>query len=160
MAETNGHGYVEGYSQGVAQRTAFPEERQYGTPDYTWERPIGEMFQELADDARKLINLEVTLAKTELSEKASQTGKAVGFMAAGGFIIYAGFLAVMFAVILGLSYVLPPWLSALIVGVVVALVGYILVRKGQSDLKTNGLAPQQTIQTLKEDKDWVQNQVR
>lgn len=161
MAQTNGHGYVVSHSDvPAAERTAYADERRYGPRDYAPERPVGEMFQELAQDAQNLVNLEIALAKAELSEKVSQAGKAVGFMAGGGFVIYAGFLAIMLAAILGLSYLLPPWLSALIVGVVVALVGYGLVRKGMSDLKTNSLAPQQTIQTLKEDKEWVQNQVR
>ncbi len=160
MAQTNGHGYVVSQGEGVAEQPFDTGQRPYGPPSYAPERPIGEMFQELAQDARNLINLEIELAKAELSEKASQTGRAVGFMAGGGFVIYAGFLAIMFAAIVALAYLVPLWLSALIVGVVVALIGYGVLRKGMSDLKATNLAPNQTMQTLKEDKEWVQNQVR
>lgn len=160
MTQTNGHAYVSSYEEGVTGRATYAGERPYGPSGYAMERPLGELFQELTEDARNLVSLEVALAKTELSEKVAQAGKSAGFMAGGGFIIYAGFLAIMLAVILGLSYFIPLWLSALIVGVVVALVGFVLLRKGMNDLKANSLAPQRTIQSLKEEKDWIQNQVR
>lgn len=128
-------------------------------PVYTADRPAGELFQELADEARSLISLEVTLAKAELSQKAAQAGKGAGYVAAGGFVIYAGFLALVMAAIIGLANFIAPWLSALIVGIVVALIGYIVVRKGMSELKGPNLVPKHTIATLKQDKDWAQDQV-
>lgn len=124
------------------------------------ERPLGDLFQDLVQDTRTLVKLELGLAKTELSEKAAQTGKDVAFMAAGGFVAYAGFLAIIAAVIIGLAHVIPPWLSALIVGIVVALVGYALLRKGMSDLKSRSMAPKQTLDSLKRDKEWIQDQVK
>lgn len=160
MRPTNGHTDASTYvEERPAARYAPGEEWRYGPP-VPRERPIGEMFQELAQDARELVSLEVALAKTELSEKAAQAGKGVGFMAAGGFVIYAGFLAIMFAVIVALANLIPAWLSALLVGVVVGLIGYALVRKGMGNLKGDKLAPRQTLDTLKEDKEWAQNQVR
>jgi xanthine/uracil permease len=125
-----------------------------------YERPLGELFSELAQDVRQLVQLQLALAKTEMSEKASQVGKDVGFMAAGGFVIYAGFLAIIAAAIIGLANLIPAWLSALVVGLIVALIGYALLRKGMNDLKGRNLAPSKTIETLKEDKEWVQEQVR
>jgi uncharacterized protein (DUF983 family) len=123
------------------------------------DRPIGELFQDLVQDTRTLVSLELDLAKTELSDKASKTGKDIGFMAAGGFVIYAGFLAIIAAVIIGLAELIPLWLSALIVGIVVALVGYALLRKGMSDLKSRSLAPTETLDSLKRDKEWLRDQV-
>ena len=54
---------------------------------------------------------------------------------------------------------LAAWISALVVGLVVAGVGYFLVQKGLSALKREELAPTQTIQTIKEDAEWVKEQV-
>ena len=47
----------------------------------------------------------------------------------------------------------------MIVGVVVAAIGYFLIRKGQTALKQANLTPKQTIETLKEDQQWVKEQV-
>ena len=122
------------------------------------DRSLGELFSELSQETTTLIRQEVNLAKTEMSQKASRVGKDVGFMAAGGAVAYAGLLAILAGVIALLALVIPLWLSALLVGVVVAGLGYFLVRKGLDALKQEDLAPRDTIQTLKEDKQWAKDQ--
>jgi hypothetical protein len=122
------------------------------------DRSIGELFAELSQETTTLVRQEVQLAKTEMSQKASRVGKDVGFLAAGGAVAYAGLLAILAGVIVLLGQVIPMWLSALLVGIVVAAVGYFLVRKGLDALKQENLAPQETIETLKEDKEWAKDQ--
>ena len=124
------------------------------------ERSLGELFSELARDTSTLVSQEITLAKTEMSQKASRVVKDVGFLAAGGAVAYAGLLAILAGVIVLLGQVIPMWLSALLVGLVVAGVGYFLVRKGLDALKREDLAPRQTIETLKEDQQWAKDQTR
>ncbi len=122
------------------------------------ERSVGELLSELTRELSTLFRQEVALAKTEMSHKASKAGKDVGFLAVGGAIAYAGFLAILAGVVLALGLVLPWWLSALIVGVVVATIGYVLIRKGQTAIKQIDLTPQETVDTLKEDKQWLKEQ--
>ncbi len=122
------------------------------------ERSLGELFSELAQETSTLVRQEVQLAKTEMSQKASRVGKDVGFLAAGGAVAYAGLLAVLAGIIVLLGQVIPMWLSALLVGLVVAGVGYFLVRKGLDALKREDLAPRQTIETLKEDGQWAKDE--
>ncbi len=124
------------------------------------DRSLGELFSELAQETSNLVRQEVQLAKTEFSEKASQVGKDVGFLAVGGAVAYAGFLVLLAAITALLALWMPVWVSALIVGVVVAGVGYFLVRKGLNELQRVDLKPNQTIQTLKEDKEWVKDQTK
>ena len=125
------------------------------------ERSLGELFAELARESSDLVRHEVALAKTELAQKATRVGKDVGFLAVGGLVAYAGFLAIIAAVIILLAALgLPWWLSALLVGLVVAGVGYFLVQKGLQALKREDLAPRQTIESVKEDAQWAKEQVR
>ena len=125
------------------------------------DRSLGELFGELARELTALVRQEVALARTEMTQKASQVGKNLGFLAVGGAIAYAGFLALVATVIIGLGQAgLPWWLSALIVGLVVAGTGAFLVQKGLAALKQVNLAPRQTIDTLKEDKEWAKRQVQ
>jgi putative superfamily III holin-X len=124
------------------------------------DRSLGELFSELAQDTSTLVRQEMTLAKTEMSQKASRVGKDVGFLAAGGAVAYAGLLAVLAGIIVLLGQIIPMWLSALLVGLVVAGVGYFLVRKGLDALKREELAPRQTIETIKEDGQWAKDQTR
>lgn len=125
------------------------------------DRSLGELFAELANEMTTLVRQELTLARTELSQKATRMGRDVAFLALGGAVAYAGFLAILAAVIIALATIgLPWWLSALIVGVVVAGVGYFLVQRGLTALRREDLAPRQTIETLREDTQWAKEQMK
>jgi putative superfamily III holin-X len=124
------------------------------------ERSLGELFAELARETSTLVRQEVNLAKPEMSQKASRAGRHVGVMAAGGAVAYAGLLAIVAAIIVLLDNVMPLWLSALLVGIVVAVVGYLLVRRALDALKREDFAPRQTMETLKEDQQWAKDQTR
>jgi hypothetical protein len=121
-------------------------------------RSLGELFSELAQETSTLVRQEVNLAKTEMSHKASRAGKQVGVLAAGGAVAYAGLLAILASVIVLLDNVMPLWASALLVGVVVAVVGYLLVRRALDALKREDFAPRETMETLKEDQQWTKDQ--
>jgi xanthine/uracil permease len=121
-------------------------------------RSLGELFSELAQETSTLVRQEVTLAKTEMSHKASRAGKHIGVLAAGGAVAYAGLLAILAGVIVLLDNVMPLWVSALLVGVVMAIVGYLLVRRALDALKREDFAPRETIETLREDQQWAKEQ--
>jgi hypothetical protein len=124
------------------------------------DRSLGELFGDLMQQTGTLVRQEMKLATTELSDKASRVGKDIGSLAVGGAVAYAGFLAMIAAIIVGLGQLgLTWWLSALIVGVVVAAIGGFMVQKGLTALKHQNMAPQQTIATLKEDQAWVKEQI-
>jgi xanthine/uracil permease len=126
----------------------------------TEERSLGELFGMLADQTKTLVNKEVELAKAEATEKAKVAGKGIAFLAAGGFVAYAGLLAVIAGIIVLVGQWVPMWVSALIIGIIVALIGYLLVQKGLNDLKAENLKPRQTVASLKENKEWLQEQAR
>jgi TRAP-type C4-dicarboxylate transport system permease small subunit len=124
------------------------------------ERSLGDLFGDLARDMGTLVSQEITLARTELTEKASRVGKDIAMLAAGGLVAYAGLLAIIAAAIVLLADLgVPLWASALIVGVVVAIVGYLLVQRGISALRRQDLTPHQTIQSIKEDTQWAKEQI-
>jgi len=124
------------------------------------ERSLGELFGDLTRDISTLVRQEATLAKTEITQKVSHVGKDVGMLAAGGAVAYAGLLAIVAAVIIGLANAgLPWWAAALLVGIVVAGTGGFLVQRGISALKQEDLAPRETIETVKEDTQWARRQI-
>ena len=124
------------------------------------ERSLGELFSELAGETSTLVRQEVALAKTELAQKAGHVGRNVGFLVVGGAVAYAALLAVLAAAIIGLSNVMPPWGAALVVGLVVGLVGGALVFKAAYALKETDAVPRQTVETIKEDAQWVKEKMR
>ncbi len=119
---------------------------------------LGELFGELSRDVSRLVRAEVALAKTEMAQKASKTGRDAGVIVVGGLLAYAGLLAVIAAIIAGLALFIPLWLSALIVGIVVIAVGGLMAKQGLDRLKKQSMAPEQTLQTLKENVEWAKQQ--
>ena len=122
------------------------------------DRSLGELFGDLAGQTGALVREEVALAKAELTQTATQAGKDIGVLVIGGAVAYAGFLALLAAVILALATVLPAWLAALIVGLVVAGGGALLLQRGWTALAHTDLAPRQTMATLAADVDAVKGE--
>jgi hypothetical protein len=125
------------------------------------DRSLGELLGELGRESGALVRQEIALARAELSEKVQVVGKDLGYLAMGGLVAYAGFLALLAAIIIGLASIgLSWWLSALIVGVVVAGIGYMLVQKGLTALRNEDLGPRHTVASLQEDAQWAKEQVQ
>jgi len=121
---------------------------------------LGDLLADLSRQTTTLVRQEIALATTEMTHKATRVGRDIGFLAVGGLILYAGLLALMAAVILGVSAFVPSWIAALVVGLVVAVIGYVLVQKGRAALTHEDLAPRQTMETIKENAEWAKEQTR
>jgi len=115
------------------------------------DRSLGELLTDLTQDITKLVRQELSLARAEMTEKAGNIGKQLGLLAIGGALAYSGVLAIVAALVIILATLgLPYWASALIVGVLVAAIGGLLVKKGLDAIRGQDLVPRQTLETLKE----------
>lgn len=123
------------------------------------ERSLGDLFSELAGETGTLIRQEVALAQVELTQKAAKVGKNVGFLVVGGAVAYAAVLALLTALIIGLGTIIGYGFSALVVGIVVAVVAGILIMSALNALKNVDITPRQTVETIKEDAQWLKDQV-
>ena len=124
------------------------------------ERSLGQLFSELAQEMGTLVRQEISLATTEMGHKAARVGRQIGLVALGGAVAYAGFLAIVAAAVLLLAQLMPLWIAALLVGLVVAGIGYVLVQGSLAALRSLDLTPRQTVRTLKEDVEWAKEQTR
>jgi hypothetical protein len=124
------------------------------------DRSIGELFGQLSQDMTLLFRQELQLARAELSEKISQVTSNLVAVVTGGFVAYVGALALVAALILGLQDLaeISPWVSALIVGAIFAVAGYVMLNRGLKELKRVDLAPRRTVETLKDDVQWAKEQ--
>lgn len=131
------------------------------------DRSLGQLLKELTSETTTLLRQEVDLAKTEMSEKASRVGTNLGSLAVGGGVAFLGALALLAAAIYGLTSILDQfmslgvavWLAPLIIGLVLAAVGYSLIKKALETLKRESLAPQKTTESLQENKEWLKQKI-
>ncbi len=130
--------------------------------DASGDRSLGELFATLTSQLRQLIHQEVELARTEITANAIRTGRDASLIGAGGVVVHAGFLALVIAAIALLvsAFDLDPWISALIVAVLLFAIGGLLIQRGRSQLEATSLAPKRTLETLKEDAEWAKDQTR
>lgn len=128
------------------------------------DKSLAALFSDLTRDTVELVRQEIALARAELSQKASTAQGALASMATGAAVILAGLILLLQAVVHGLARVLPPdmapWLSPLIVGVVVAAIGWAMLKAGKSKLDPDTLVPQRTMDSLRRDKAVVQERTR
>jgi uncharacterized membrane protein YqjE len=140
------------YASDTSGASAAPS----GRPDVE-DESVGSLVGRLTGDLSKLIRQELDLAKAELREEGKKAGKAAGLL--GG----AGLAGLLTAIMLSLTlmYILDtqlplPW-AAFIVTLLWAILGAVLFMMGRKKMAEVN-KPEQTMQSLKEDKQWVQAQ--
>ena len=117
---------------------------------------VGSLLSTVMQEISSLVRNEAELAKTEMSEKTHQVMVAIAEIAIAGAVLMGGFLTLLAALVFLLNEVLPPdttpWLSAIIVGVVVTIIGVVMLKAGQKKLQARNLVPSRTLHSLQSDK--------
>ncbi|MBR2514263.1 MAG: phage holin family protein [Halomonas sp.] len=117
---------------------------------------VGSLLSTVMQEISSLVRNEAMLAKTEMSEKTHQAMEGIAAIAIAGAVLLGGFLTLLAATVFLLNEVLPPdttpWLSALIVGAVVTLIGIIMLKAGLKKLEARSLMPDRTMHSLQSDK--------
>ena len=117
-------------------------------------RTLGEISSDLLENASTLIRQEVELAKAELRQSATRTGKAAGLLGGAGVVGHLALvfisLALWWALGVAIGSAGAPALgwSGLIVGVLYAVVAAVMAAMGRTKLKEVQGLPR-TTETLK-----------
>jgi uncharacterized membrane protein YqjE len=123
-------------------------------------RSIADVLQDIVANVQTIIRAEIRLAKSEVKEEITKARIAAGMLAGGAvaalFTIWLLLLTLFFA----LSTVMPSWAAALLLLIVMAIVTSILLTAGRKRLKTVNKKPEKTIETMKENVQWVKTQTR
>ena len=124
-------------------------------------RSVPELLSDLSGNVSTLMRKEIQLARAETSEKIGQATVSVGSILGGAILALAALIVLLQALVIALTNAgIPAGWSALIVGVIVAVIAYALIQKGTSDLKANNLAPERTIDSLKQNAQTLKEQTR
>jgi hypothetical protein len=121
------------------------------------EMSVGDIIGNISDDLSRLFRQEVELAKSELKQEAGKAGMAAGMLGGAGFAGYLAVVLLSFALVFGLSNVIDPGWAALIVAAIWLSIGAALYAIGRQKLKTVDPMPRRTVDTIKEDAQWLRH---
>jgi hypothetical protein len=137
-----------------------PDDPDLFEPRAKADRSITALLSDLASETILLIRQEMALLKAELSEKFGRIGQGATALGAGALIAFSGWLVLLAAAVLGLATVVPAWLAALIVALLVLAIGGALVYIGKSRFDADSLMPRRTLRSLREDEAWLRERLR
>lgn len=137
-------------------------------PDSPNPNSIPNLLRDLREDTTTLLRQEVALAKSEMKENVSRMGSHAAHLAVGGFVAYAGIIVLLIGIghLLGALLIragideqVAQWLAPSIVGLIVAIIGWAMLAKAKHAMAHEDLAPKQTIDSLRENKQWAQSKM-
>jgi uncharacterized membrane protein YqjE len=136
-------------------------EAQWTSPGSGGRPSVGELFSRLSEQSSRLVRSEIELAKAELSRKAKAGAIGAGLLAGAALFGFFAFAVLVTVVILALSYVVEPWLAALIVAVVLLVLAGVLALLGKKSLE-KGVppTPERTTENVKQDVQAVKEGLR
>ncbi len=126
------------------------------------DRPIGELLKQLSQETSTLVKQELELAKAEMAQKGKHAGLGAGFIGAGALFGLGAFGAITACLIALLATAVDHvWLAALIVALAYGAVAAVLGQQGTDKIQEAApAAPEQTVESVKEDVEWAKTQTR
>lgn len=126
-----------------------------------YDAPLGDLLNDLAGEISDLFHDEIELAKVEMGEKLTKTGRAAAILGAAGLVALLAAGVLTATIVLALSTVLQAWLAALVVTGVYAVIAGLLGLVGYRRFKEAGTpTPDQAIASVKEDVSWAKQQAK
>jgi hypothetical protein len=111
------------------------------------------LLSRLFGDFAALVRNEIRLAQAEFSGSMTRARAGIGALIAAVSTLLAGTLALVAAIILGLTKIMEPWLAALLVGVIVSVVGLVLLFSARKKLVPPHLEIDRTRAAVRQDVD-------
>src|SRR5437868_4803257 len=119
-------------------------------------RGIGQLLREVAEDGAHLARQEVNLARIEFAQIARDIGKGTGYAVAAAMLglLTVQMLVFGFALLMGDALFRGHyWIAAFVLTVILGAVGFFLLKRGTALLSPKNIKPEQTLATLRRNRD-------
>lgn len=143
----------------AALNTDYARQGRGHDPSTARDASVGDILSGLIQDLQELIRGEVRLAKTELRDDAMVAARGLAAITAGALIGMTGFIFLMLGVTYLLNKEIEMWQAAGIVGLALTAIAAICILVGKSRLSAGNFTPEQTIDSLKENREWAKQQI-
>jgi len=120
------------------------------------ERSMGDLVQQLSQQTATLVRQELRLAQVELQEKGKRAGLGAGMFGGAGLVALYGVGALVAGVIMLLATAIEPWISALIVAVVLLAIAGLVALLGRKQVdQATPPTPERAIESTQRDLEYV-----
>lgn len=139
----------------------MPESTSAGPNSQAADQSVADLVKQLSEQTATLVRQEMKLAQAELQEKGKKAGIGAGMFGASGLVALFAAATLIAAAVLGLATAVDPWLSALIVGVVLLAIAGVAALGGKKKIdEATPPAPERAMHSMKRDVDTVKRRAR
>jgi uncharacterized membrane protein YqjE len=124
------------------------------------ERSFSEVLQDIVGNVQEIVRSEVRLAVTEIREEVAKAKSSALLLGAGAVTGCFAILFLLYAAATLLSLIMPLWAALLVVAIVLAFIASVMAMWGMKSLKQLHPAPARTLETIKENVEWVRQRTK
>ncbi len=123
-------------------------------------KTVARLLGEVVGDAQYLLRKEMELAQYEIKYEINRAIKGAVSLGIGASVAAIGGILLLFMLVYLLAdvFILDLWLSFLIVGGVVLVLGAILLAWGATQMRKLDPVPRQTLENARKEVQWIQEQ--
>ena len=151
-------------SEGATER----EEDEGTDAEPTGDESVRTLVLGLIAESTNLVRQEIELARVELGEKVALLRRYVTGMAIGVALLACAFFFLLSALDRGFTAALAGWmddrialwLAPLILAALLGVIGFWLLSSARRTLRAEGLTPERTVETLRENTTWIKETLR
>jgi hypothetical protein len=124
------------------------------------ERSTADIVKDIVGNLQDIMRSEIELARSEMTQKAIQGGRAAAVAIAGGIIAFYALAFFLVCIFDAIALAIPSWASALAIAVPLTVISAVMLAAGIQRLRHINPKPTQTIRSIREDVRWLRNQTR
>jgi Putative Actinobacterial Holin-X, holin superfamily III len=121
----------------------------------TGDRSISDVLQDVLRNVQEILRSEFRLAKAEIRKEATQAASSALWVTVGAVVLLSGWMFLLWTAAYALAAVMPVWAATLVIAVAMAGAGGVLIATGIRRLTHVKPIPERTMESLKENLEWM-----
>lgn len=119
------------------------------------ERSVSDVVQDIVRNLQDMVRSELRLAKVEIRQEVRRAASSSVWIAAGTVGAVSAWSFLLWTLTYALATRMPMWTATLVVAVVMAVAAVVLILGGIRRVKRIQPVPQRTVESVKENLEWM-----
>ena len=124
------------------------------------ERAVSQVLQDILRNLQDIVRSEVRLARVEIRDELKQAALSGAWIAGGALGVISAWMFLLWTLVYALAATMSMWAATLLVAAVLALAGGLLIMNGMRRARRIQPVPERTVQSVKENLEWMKQQTK